>query len=166
MNTLKSALIVIGILVVGFVILQFLPVGSISPALAFPGNPPAAQSIQWDSPQTEAVLRRACYDCHSNETVWPWYSRIAPVSWLVNKDVNEGRKELNLSNQRVGEEPDELLEEIEERIDRDMPPASYIMIHPDAKLSEADKQALIEGVRNTFAGGSGDSNQTGEDDDD
>jgi hypothetical protein len=70
------------------VVIQFVPVDR--------SNPPVTSEVP-ASPEARAVLRRACYDCHSNETVWPWYSKVAPVSWLVARDVHKGREELNFS---------------------------------------------------------------------
>ena len=127
-----------------------MPVGSISSRLQFPGNPAAAQEIQWDSPQTEALLRRACLDCHSNETTWPWYSRIAPVSWLVYKDVNEGRQALNFSDLKQRRSMDELVQDIQHHVNSDMPPKIYTLIHRDAILTDAEKQALVEGMAKTL----------------
>jgi Haem-binding domain len=152
MKARRTLLIVIGI-VVGFIVLQIIPMGNFVPGLQFPGNPAVAQAIAWDSPQTEALLRRTCFDCHSNETTWPWYSRIAPMSWLVNKDVNEGRRELNFSELRSGRNPGRQVDEIGERVYRDMPPKIYTMIHPDAILTDAEKQALVDGVAKTFGAG-------------
>ena len=150
MNKRRTAVIILGILIVGFVLLQIIPIGSINPDFAFAGNPPVVENIQWDSPQTEAILRRACYDCHSNETKWPWYSRIAPVVWLVSYDVHGGREEMNFSD--LGRTGD-LAKDIEEVLEKgEMPLPMYLIMHPDAILSEADKHALVEGVRNTFAG--------------
>jgi hypothetical protein len=60
-------------------------------------NPPVVAEPAWDSPQTRALAVRACFDCHSNETVWPWYSNVAPASWLVQRDVDDGRRRLNWS---------------------------------------------------------------------
>jgi hypothetical protein len=150
MNRRRTVIIILGILIAGFILLQIFPIGVINPNLAFAGNPPAVTNIQWDSPQTEALLRRACFDCHSNETVWPVYSRIAPVSWLVSYDVHGGRHEMNFSDlDRDGD----LAEDIEEVLEKgEMPLPIYLLMHPDANLSEADKQALVEGVRNTFGG--------------
>lgn len=84
-----SLLIVGGIIVVLFIALQLIPVNRT--------NPPVTAQINWDSPQTKVLFDRACKDCHSNETTWPWYSYIAPVSWLTYYDVQRGRSELNLS---------------------------------------------------------------------
>jgi hypothetical protein len=92
------------------------------------------------------VLERSCYDCHSNETQWPWYSQVAPVSWLVHHDVVEGREHLNFSewNQLSPDKRDHKLEEIEELVSEgDMPLAYYLPLHPAARLSEADKQAVV-----------------------
>jgi cytochrome c551/c552 len=97
-------------------------------------------------PDVERVLRRACYDCHSNETVWPGYSRVAPASWLVAHDVHDGRNELNFS---IWNRYDTVMRR--KKLDRardevkggDMPPAYYVWMHPNARLSDADK-ALLE----------------------
>jgi cytochrome c551/c552 len=97
------------------------------------------------SPEVTALLRRACYDCHSHETVWPWYSGIAPVSWLVAHDVHEGREKLNLSTlQDISAETQvkvraKALQEVEEG---EMPMWYYLPMHPQAKLSEQDKAVL------------------------
>ena len=88
---------IVGIGILGFVILQVLPAGSIAADFAAPGNPPVTYTIKWDLPQTEQLARAACFDCHSNETRYPWYSNIAPMAWLVNQDINEGRKKMNFS---------------------------------------------------------------------
>ncbi|OGU13423.1 MAG: hypothetical protein A2076_17395 [Geobacteraceae bacterium GWC2_53_11] len=113
-------------------------------------NPPIVREPSWDSPETRAIARRACFDCHSNETIWPWYSRIAPVSWLVRYDVDEGRKELNFSDwqngAREGERPDKIGREISKG---KMPPFQYFPTHPEARLSEAEKRRLIDGLNAT-----------------
>ena len=105
-------------------------------------NPPVIQDAPWSSLQARQVAQRACYDCHSNETVWPWYSRIAPVSWLVYRDVQEGRSKLNFSQWGRGKQE---VEDIGEVIAQDeMPPLQYLLAHPSARLSATDK-ALLEG---------------------
>jgi hypothetical protein len=91
------------------------------------------------------ILRRACYDGHSNETIWPGYSRVAPISWLVAHDVHEGRRELNFSTWGTDDAAlrrRKLGPAVEEVTDGDMPPVSYVWMHPEARLSEADKAAL------------------------
>jgi hypothetical protein len=97
------------------------------------------------SAELAAVLRRSCFDCHSNETVWPWYSRVAPVSWLVARDVYEGREHLNYStwNRRSAEEQAEAIHESwEHAVEGDMAPWYYEMMHARARLSEADLALL------------------------
>jgi mono/diheme cytochrome c family protein len=117
-------------------------------------NPPVRQEPAWDTAQTRALAVRACYDCHSNETVWPAYSHIAPVSWLVAHDVDEGRAVLNFSEmQRPQEEAGEAAETVEEG---EMPPRIYLPTHKDARLSPAEEAALIAGLRATLGSGGGD----------
>lgn len=110
-------------------------------------NPTGSARIAWDSPATEALARRACMDCHSNETVWPGYARVAPVSWFVANHVNEGRREMNFSTGHEIE-IDECTREMQRGT---MPMASYTWLHPEAKLSATEQQALIAGLRRTFA---------------
>ena len=94
---LKIVFGIIGLGIVGFIVIQFIPMGNFRERFKFPGNPAVNQQFQWNSPQTEQLARAACYDCHSNETKYPWYASIAPVSWLVYHDINEGRDNLNFS---------------------------------------------------------------------
>ncbi len=102
----------------------------------------------WDTSATRDLAQRACFDCHSNETVWPWYSNIAPVSWLVYYDVVEGRGKMNFSDWGRGFQPNvgEIAEVIQEG---EMPPLQYLLMHPEAKLSATEKQALIDGLLNS-----------------
>lgn len=96
------------ILVVGLMAIQAVPYGHAH------DNPPVLAEPQWDSATTRNLAVAACYDCHSNEVVWPWYTNIAPVSWLATHDVNEGRSKLNFSEWTTGDqETDELGEVIE-----------------------------------------------------
>jgi hypothetical protein len=120
---------------------QFVPVNRANPSV---------ESVVPAPPPVHDILRRACFDCHSNETVWPWYSRVAPVSWLVARDVHQGREHLNFStwnrldpSQRV-----KALEEAWEEIEAgDMPMAIYVPLHPDARLTDGDKTALQAWIR-------------------
>ena len=93
-----------------------------------------------------ASLRAACYDCHSHETRWPWYSHVAPVSWLVVSDTTEGREHLNFSAWPA--EPDRVakkLDRINEVLDyREMPPKKYTLIHADARLTEAQRKEIMD----------------------
>jgi hypothetical protein len=112
-------------------------------------NPPVRQEPAWDSASTRDLAVRACFDCHSNESNWPWYSRIAPVSWLVQRDVNSGRRHLNFSEfdrpQRHARDAAQMVASGE------MPMAIYPPLHPMARLSATEKDALVTGFRKTFA---------------
>ncbi len=115
-------------------------------------NPPVTATPAWDSPRTESLVRGACYDCHSNETRWPWYARVAPVSWLVTDHVEEGRQHLNFSTWRVTPaEAGSIAAEIAEVVrEGEMPTLDFRLIHAEARLSDAEKQELIDGVNASF----------------
>lgn len=127
-------------------------------------NPPVLREPLWDSPETRALAQTACFDCHSNETVWPWYARLAPSSWVVWYDVTEGREALNFSewDRHADDEyvdpadpfpPQTLSERIEAVIrDGSMPPGTYRLAHSAARLSAAQKEVLIEGLVRTVKG--------------
>ena len=96
-------------------------------------------------PGVKAVLKRACYDCHSNETNWPWYSRIAPISWMVARDVREARAELNFSTWNrysAKEQASRLSESWETVAEGDMPLKFYVAPHRGARLSAHDRALL------------------------
>lgn len=99
------------------------------------------------SPEVSAILERSCYDCHSSKTTWPWYSQIAPISWLLVRDVNQGRRELSFSDwarldaRRAARKLQEICEQVEKG---EMPMESYVLLHPEAKLSDSDKQLLCD----------------------
>jgi hypothetical protein len=148
---LKIALITAGLLAAGFVAIQFIPVGRLFRSLNRVDNPPVKTTIQWDSSQTEGLVRRACYDCHSNETRWPWYSNVAPVSWLVTRDVNLARAGLNFSELDLSKtDLTDLIAHLEFHVYSNMPPRKYFLLHPDAKLSDAERDLLMAGFRATF----------------
>lgn len=112
-------------------------------------NPPVTAEPAWNSPATRELAQRACFDCHSNETKWPWYSNIAPVSWLIQRDVEEGRAYLNFSEwDRPQHEAGEAWETVQVGY---MPPPYYINLHPEADLSQAEQDALINGLRSSLA---------------
>lgn len=118
------------------------------PVWAWQTNPPVVTDVAWTTPEAASIARRACYDCHSNETVWPWYSKVAPVSWLVTYDVIKGRNELNFSLPLS--EPAELAQEIAEVVrNGEMPPRQYLLTHSDARLTSQEVQALIAGTPGT-----------------
>jgi hypothetical protein len=200
----RSKLVIIlltlaGILAVFFIAIQLITVNR--------SNPPVTTQLNWDSPQTKTLAYRACMDCHSNETTWPWYAYVAPSSWLIYYDVERGRSELNLSTydpaavetrvnpfgQRPGDlayqlgqilseggqqrEPrgaggpppggqfprpapgqgqgqfpafslsDRLTENIQ---NNRMPPDKYLLLHPTAKLTTAERQQLLQGLSQTL----------------
>jgi hypothetical protein len=108
-------------------------------------NPPVVKEPAWDSQATRALAKRACFDCHSNETTWPWYSNIAPISWLTQNDVEEGRSRMNFSDCRRerGDEAAELI------LSGEMPLAKYTLMHPEARLTPAEREALAQGLSNS-----------------
>ncbi len=113
-------------------------------------NPPVRGEPGWDSPRTRELARRACYDCHSNEVRWPWYSHVAPASWLLQRDVDEARKELNFSE---WDRPQEEAHEAAEQVERgEMPPWFYLPLHAEARLSPAEKAELVRGLKATMPG--------------
>jgi len=130
-------------LIVGGIAIQFIPYGHDHT------NPTTASTEpQWDSSQTRDLAVRACFDCHSNQTTWPWYSNVAPISWLIQHDVQQGRSQLNFSqwgtSGRGGEEAAQQIER------GSMPQWYYVMLHPSAGLSAAEKQQLIQGLTATL----------------
>jgi hypothetical protein len=99
------------------------------------------------SPQVKEIFARSCNDCHSNQTVWPWYSNVAPMSWKMAEHINDGRKEVNFSTwaQYDTKQQERKLDKICDQItDGEMPEWSYTLIHWNAKLSEADKKLICE----------------------
>jgi len=112
-------------------------------------NPPVTATPAWDTPRTEELVRGACYDCHSNETEWPWYAHVAPASWLLQRDVDEGREKMNFSEWGFSPEEAAFVAVAVEEVVRDgeMPPSRYRLVHPGARLSAADKEELIAGVK-------------------
>jgi hypothetical protein len=138
----KRSVKIVGALGVLFVVLQLVPKGRNHT------NPPVTKEPAWSSPEVRALAARACFDCHSNETKWPWYASVAPASWLVEHHVEEGRGELNFSEfdkpQRHAKDAAEELREGE------MPMAGYVALHGEAKLTEAEKQQLVEAFTAMF----------------
>ena len=132
------------VLAIGLIAIQVVPYGRDHT------NPPVTGEPRWDSPATRTLAKQACFDCHSNETAWPAYSHIAPASWLVQYDVNEGRSKLNFSTwPRTADEAEEAAEEVREGA---MPPAPYALLHSQARLSNAERAALAHGLAVTFGG--------------
>jgi len=135
MSKRRKVFIVIGLLLLG---IQFVPVPRENPPVAAAITPPD---------EVQVLLEGSCFDCHSNQTVWPWYSRVAPVSWLIYRDVKKGRSELNFSEwgAYTDRRRDHKLEELEEKVgEGEMPLKFYLPLHPEAQLSEAERQTLID----------------------
>lgn len=143
-----SARRIAAIVLAGFMgvllLIQFVPYGRDHT------NPPVIAEPTWDSPQTRTLFFRACADCHSNETKWPWYSNIAPASWLITRDVTEGRTEFNVSEWgRPDNEGDDAAKTVQ---NGEMPLWFYLPLHPEANLSPVERQQLINGLLATFGG--------------
>jgi hypothetical protein len=122
-----------------FLLLQAVPYGWSH------SNPPIQTEPEWDSPHTRELAVRACYDCHSNETRWPWYSYLAPVSWMVRRDVDLGRKKLNFSELEPAEYTGALCAGLLQS--GSMPMRAYTLTHPEARLSEEEQEQLVRGFR-------------------
>ncbi len=135
MKTLKVMLgwLLAGLLLIQFVRIQVPPAPEASPA----------DEIQ-APPKVTAILKRSCYDCHSNHTDWPWYSHVAPIAWEVNSHVKNGRNWLNFSiwNRYDKEKKIKLYKGIAESIERTMPPVDYLWIHKKARLSKEDRDFI------------------------
>jgi hypothetical protein len=133
----KRVAVVLGGSALGaFLLLQLVPYGWEK------SNPPVTAAAPWPDPRAEAIARTACYDCHSNETDWPLYSYVAPMSWLVRRDVERGRGELNFSewDEDAADAAEDAREEI---VEGRMPLPNYRRIHRDAQLSDEDAAVLI-----------------------
>ncbi len=137
-SILSRAALGVGIV---FVAIQVVPYGRSHT------NPPISQEPAWNAPETRALAKRACFDCHSNETKYPWYTNVAPVSWLTESDTLDGRRKLNFSEwDRPQKEAGEASEELRKG---EMPLWFYVPVHPEAKLSAAEQETLIAGVQKT-----------------
>ncbi len=122
-------------------------------ALALENNPPVVQEPKWDSPQTRALAVRACFDCHSNQTNWAWWTKVPVGSWIAVIDTVRGRRAVNFSDWGAvsSEGEGRRFNEMGRTIQRgSMPPASYLLLHPEARLTDAEKQQLITGFQNTL----------------
>jgi hypothetical protein len=133
------------VLAIGLVAIQVVPYGRDH------ANPPVRQEPRWDSVRTQELTRRVCFDCHSNETTWPWYTNVAPVSWLTARDVAEGRHKLNFSEwDRPQKEASESAKTVRKG---EMPPWFYLLPRPDARLSSSERAELIQGLEATLGRG-------------
>jgi mono/diheme cytochrome c family protein len=134
---LRRGLLVLAALLV---VAQFLPFGRVD-------NPPVTAEPAWDSPRTRELVARSCFACHSNQSKREWY-HLAPASWLVAYDVAEAREHLNFSEwDREQDDADEAAEMVEEG---EMPLPRYLLFHPEAKLTDAERAELVRGLEATL----------------
>ena len=134
--------VALGVVVVALIAIQLVPYGRDHT------NPPVRQEPRWDSATTRELTKRACFDCHSNETTWPWYTNVAPLSWLSQYDVVEGRRAVNYSEwDRPQKEARESAKTMRKG---EMPPWLYLLPRPHARLSAAERAVLIRGLEATF----------------
>ncbi|HKR65171.1 MAG TPA: heme-binding domain-containing protein [Thermoanaerobaculia bacterium] len=136
---------------------MFVGIQFVRPPLLNPSIDPAKtlEATTNVPPDVRTILDRSCADCHSNKTVWPWYSKVAPVSWLLAKDVREGRRELNFSEfgtykaRRQLRKYKEICDQVKAG---EMPMKIYLPLHPSAKLSDAERARLCEWTSTLTAG--------------
>jgi hypothetical protein len=118
-------------------LLQLLPFGREH------ANPPVRAVAPWPDPGTRALATRACFDCHSNQTRWAWYTHIAPVSWVVQRDVYRARDKLNFTDwdrsQQIEKAPDLVRS-------GEMPLPQYLLAHPEARLTPEERESLARGL--------------------
>ena len=137
---MKRILIIVGTSLIALVLLiQLIPYGHDH------SNPPIVAEPEWPNSLTRTLAQRACFDCHSNETKWPLYSNFAPASWLVYRDVTVGKTHINFSdwNRPAAQHVDEFKEVFN---NNSMPPQDYLLLHPDARLTIAERQVLFNGL--------------------
>jgi mono/diheme cytochrome c family protein len=121
--------------------IQFVPYGRVHAAA------PAPHPFPWKSPEAESLARAACYDCHSSETRWWWAVKVAPFSWLAQSDIDEARSRADFSD--WSRKPI-TAERLDRSLHRGMPPIQYTLFHPEARLTEAQKQTLVQGFRSSL----------------
>ncbi|MEO7098129.1 MAG: heme-binding domain-containing protein [Luteolibacter sp.] len=126
-----AAVIILGI--------QFIPISR--------NNPPVVKELDWDSAGTRKFAQRACFDCHSNQVRWPWYSRVAPVSWLISSDVGNAREMLNFSAITDEDGFNFVAKQINKGV---MPPKRYLALHAEARLTDAEKTEFLSGLKKSF----------------
>lgn len=142
MNLKRLILILIGGAIVLFLLIQLIPFGHNRT------NPPVVSEPNWSSPQARALVKEHCFQCHSNETNWTWYSNIAPGSWLITYDVTKGRHEFNFSDWT--NHPGKLEKMVQTIQEGEMPPIQYWIFHPSSRMNEQQKQELIDALRSSI----------------
>lgn len=138
----KRILQIVGVGILGLLLIQLIPFGHNHI------NPPTVSEPNWSSPEARTLAKEHCFQCHSNETHWTWYSNIAPASWLVTEDVIAARRRFNFSdwNQNPGE-LDEMVLEIQ---DGGMPPIQYWLFHPSSIMNKQQKRDLINALESSL----------------
>lgn len=139
---LKMILIGLGGLVVLFGLMQLIPYGRTH------SNPPITQEPKWNSPRTRELAKRACFDCHSNETKWPWYANVAPMSWVMEFDIEAGRSVINFSE--WNRTYPLAVYSSQSILQGGMPTLKYKMAHPEANLSPQESLELARGLDATL----------------
>ncbi len=140
----RGFLIGVGVVVALFLVMQLVPYGWARDHT----NPPVVAEPAWDSPRTRELAVKACFDCHSNQTKWPWYSHVAPLSWVVQRHVTVGRSVLNFSEwNRTWELAEQSASQV---LRTEMPPRSYKVLHPEARLTDQERIELARGLTNTL----------------
>ncbi|WP_421119087.1 heme-binding domain-containing protein [Aquihabitans daechungensis] len=160
-HRLRRTLLIVGGAALGaFLLMQLVPYGWTH------SNPPVTSAAPWPNAEAEAIARQSCYDCHSNETDWPAYSYVAPMSWLVRNDVETGRAEMNFSEwDPADNEAEDAIEQIEEG---SMPLPNYTRIHGDAELTDEEQATLSAALEqmaspdNSGKGGGGSGDDDGD----
>ncbi len=138
----RGTLITLGTIVGLFLLMQLVPYGRTH------SNPPTIKEPNWDSPRTRELAKRACFDCHSNETHWPWYADVAPFSWVVQYDVEVAREIINFSEWH-GVYPLAEYSGLSVRTGS-MPPPKYKVAHPEADLTPQELEDLSRGLDRTL----------------
>ncbi len=143
MDVVKWFFRIFMVTLVAFLAIQAIPYGRDH------DNPSTAREPTWDGTRTRTLARQACFDCHSNITEYPWYSNVAPVSWLLQRDVEDGRKVLDFSEWNRPQDTD--LAAVAESLEEDeMPPWYYRLLHEDSRLSALERQQLQRGLVRTW----------------
>src|SRR5512132_1800218 len=142
MNIKRLVLILIGGAIVLFLLIQLIPFGHNRT------NPAMVSEPNWSSPEARALVKEHCFQCHSNETNWTWYSNIAPGSWLIAYDVTKGRHEFNFSD--WNNHPGKLEKMVQTIQEGEMPPIQYWIFHPSSRMNEQQKQELIDALRSSI----------------
>lgn len=156
MNRARASKLAIGA-VAALILIQLIPASRTNPPVVASRALAAHMAVP---PEAQSVLKRACYDCHSNETVWPWYSHVAPISWYVAHDVNAARGHVNLEDWEAQENPKEALEHLgltcKLMQDGKMPPADYLLMHKNASVSAADVSSVCAWTQKVAPAGADD----------